>query len=200
MPAPFSSTLAAALWPARDASRPFVAVRAAALVVAGALALTLSARAQVPFWPVPMTLQSLVVLAMASALGGRLATAAVALYLVEGALGLPVFAGTPEKGLGFAYMAGPTGGYLAGFLVAAAVVGHAADHGWDRSAPRLLAVMSLGHALIFAFGYAWLAMLLGAHVAWTAGVAPFALATLVKTLLAAALVAGSWKLVARLRG
>jgi biotin transport system substrate-specific component len=200
MKAPLSRTLAAALWPLRGGARAFAAARAGALVLAGTLALTLSARAQIPFWPVPMTLQSLVVLAMASALGGRLAVAAVALYLAEGALGLPVFAGAPERGLGLAYMVGPTGGYLAGFLAAAALVGRAADRGWDRSAWRLLVVMSLGHALIFAFGFAWLAMLSGPGAAWTFGVAPFALATGIKTLLAAALVGGAWRLVGASRG
>lgn len=194
------STLAAALWPVAASSRAVAAARAGVLVVLGALALTLSAKAQVPFYPVPMTLQTLVVLALASALGARLAVGAVALYLIEGALGLPVFAGTPEKGLGLFYMMGPTGGFLVGFLAAAAFVGFCADRGWDRSALRMLGVMSLGHALIFAFGYAWLASMLGAKIAWDAGVAPFIAATIVKTLLAAALVAGSWKLIARLRG
>jgi len=194
------STLAAALWPVEASSRTVAAARAGVLVVAGALALTLSAKTQVPFYPVPMTLQTLAVLALASALGARLAVGAVALYLIEGALGLPVFAGTPEKGLGLFYMMGPTGGYLAGFLAATAFIGFCADRGWDRSALRMVAVMTAGLAIVYAFGFAWLSALLGAKIAWNAGVAPFVLGDIVKMLLAATLVTGSWKLIARLRG
>ncbi|HLH51466.1 MAG TPA: biotin transporter BioY, partial [Roseiarcus sp.] len=165
-------TLAAFLWPERAASRASLA----ALAVIGTLALTLSAKVQVPFYPVPMTLQTLVVLILGAAFGARLAGATVALYLAEGLIGLPVFAGASA---GPIYMAGPTGGYLLGFLVAAIAIGSLAERGWDRSGPRLLAAMALGHALIFAFGFAWLAGLIGAEKAWALGVAPFFAATLV---------------------
>jgi biotin transport system substrate-specific component len=188
-----SPTLVATLWPQDAASR---IARFAVLVIAGTLALAVSAKAQVPFYPVPMTLQSLVVLALGAAYGARLAGATLMLYLVEGLLGLPVFAGASA---GPAYMMGPTGGYLAGFLVAAALVGWLADRGWDRSALPLIGAMSLGHAVIFAFGFAWLAMLIGAEKAWTAGVVPFVAATIVKTLLAWALVAVAWRGVELLR-
>jgi len=93
------------------------------LVLGASLLLTLSAKIQVPFWPVPMTMQSYMVLVLGMALGPRLGPAAVAVYLAQGAIGLPVFAGTPEKGIGLAYMAGPTGGYLLGFFVAAVITG-----------------------------------------------------------------------------
>ena len=89
-------------------------MRAVLLAVAGSLLLWASAKISVPFWPVPMTMQPFVVLGLGAAFGWRLGMATVALYLLEGALGLPVFQGTPEKGIGLAYMAGPTGGYLAG--------------------------------------------------------------------------------------
>src|SRR5690349_15200312 len=121
-------TLIDALWPA--GATPVI--RWAVLALAGSLLLTASAKAQVPMWPVPMTMQSFVVLVIGMAYGARLAGATVALYLLEGALGLPVFAGTPEKGIGLAYMAGPTGGYLAGFAVAAVAMGWLAERGWDR--------------------------------------------------------------------
>lgn len=186
-------TLAQTLWPAeaRDVAR------GAVLAFAGALALTLSAKAQVPFWPVPMTMQTAVVLALGAAFGARLAAATVALYLVEGLLGFPVFAGAVA---GPAYMAGPTGGYLAGFLAAAFLVGALAERGWDRSGLRLLAAMAIGHAVIFAFGFGWMTVLFGADKAFALGVAPFWLATLLKTGLAAAVVAAGWKGVERLRG
>ena len=194
------SSLAAQLWPVEGASRATALLRFAALSVAGALALTLSAKAQVPFYPVPLTLQTLVVLVLGAALGARLAPGATLRYLLEGAAGLPVFAGTPEKGIGLAYMMGPTGGFLAGFVLAAAFIGWCADRGLDRPAWKLTAVLFAGHALIFVLGFAWLAQFIGVEKAWMAGIAPFYLATAVKTLLAAAIVAGSWKLIGRLRG
>ena len=186
-------TLGSAVWPARDRARLF---RAAALCVAGSLVLALSAKIQVPFYPVPMTLQTLVVLLLGATLGMRLSAATVGLYLIEGLLGLPVFAGAAA---GPAYMAGPTGGFLAGFLVAAAAIGWLAEVGWSRSPLKLLAAMTLGHAIIFAFGFLWLSALIGPAKAFAAGVAPFALATIVKTLLACALVTAAWGGVAKLR-
>jgi biotin transport system substrate-specific component len=162
--------------------------RVVALALGGTLALAVSAKVQVPFYPVPMTLQTLVVLVLGAAYGARLAAATVALYLLEGLFGLPVFAGAVA---GPAYMAGPTGGFLIGFVAAAAFVGFCADRGWDRSLLRLFVSMTLGHALVFAFGFAWLAVLIGPEKALVAGVAPFVLATVLKTLLAVALVAAT---------
>ena len=117
------------------------------------------------------------------------------LYLVEGALGLPVFAGTPAHGLGLPYMLGPTGGYLLGFLAVAALMGWLAERGLDRSMPRLFAAMLLGHAVIFTLGWAWLATFVGPAKAWAGGVEPFLLGTLVKSALGAALVPSVWGLV-----
>jgi biotin transport system substrate-specific component len=188
------ATLAATLWPAQRSSR---IARAAALAVGGALALTLSAKIQVPFIPVPMTLQTLVVLVLGAAFGARLAAATVALYLLEGLLGLPVFAGAVA---GPAYMAGPTGGFLLGFLIAAALIGFLAERGWDRSWGRLVAAMTLGHVAIFALGFGWLAVLIGPEKGFALGVAPFALATIVKTLLAAALIVAAWGATGRAPG
>ncbi len=183
-----NSTLATALWPEKTNS----IVREVTLAVLGTLLLTLSAKVQVPFYPVPLTLQTLAVLVLGAGLGWRLGAATIALYLAEGALGLPVFAGTPEKGLGLAYMMGPTGGFLAGFLIAAAFVGFCAQRGWGQSFLRLLAVMSAGHVLIFGLGFAWLSVLAGPQTAFAAGVAPFFLATVLKTVLAAAVLRALW--------
>ncbi len=121
-------TLAGTLWPAGKAH---ALLRGLVLAVAGTALLTVSAKIQIPFYPVPMTMQTFVVLALGMAYGWRLGGATLLLYLAEGATGLPVFAGTPEKGIGLAYMLGGTGGYLAGFVLAAARF-----VGWSRLARR----------------------------------------------------------------
>jgi biotin transport system substrate-specific component len=193
MTAPGTATLAVTLWPAAERS----IARGFLMALAGSLALWLSAKVQVPFWPVPMTMQTLVVLVLGAALGARLGAASVLLYLAEGAAGLPVFAGTPEKGVGLAYMLGPTGGYLLGFVVAEYLIGLLAERGWDRTIPRMFAAMTAGHLLIFLFGWGWLAYLLGPAKAWAFGVAPFYAATLLKTSLAAVLMPAAWKAVRR---
>lgn len=178
-------------------SRPAAAGRNVALAIAGSLLLTLSAKLQIPFWPVPMTMQTFVVLVLGTAFGWRLGAATVALYLLEGALGLPVFAGTPERGIGLAYMMGPTGGYLAGFLAAAVLCGRLAERGWDRSVWRTALAMTIGHLLILFLGWAWLATLIGPQKAYLAGVEPFYAATVAKTLLAMVALPLAWKLVGR---
>ena len=170
-------------------------VQGFALALGGSLLLAFSAKVQVPFYPVPLTLQTLVVLLIGATLGARLAAASVALYLFEGLVRMPVFAGAVAGPL---YMAGPTGGFLVGFLAAAALIGFAADRRWDRSWIRLLVSLSLGHAVIFAFGFVWLSQLIGPEKAFAAGVTPFALATIIKTLLAAALVRAGRSMAARL--
>jgi biotin transport system substrate-specific component len=175
-------------------SRPATAGRDVALAIAGSLLLTLSAKLQIPFWPVPMTMQTFVVLVLGTAFGWRLGAATVALYLLEGALGLPVFAGTPERGIGLAYMTGPTGGYLAGFLAAAMLCGRLAERGWDRSMWRTALAMTIGHVLILFLGWAWLAVLIGPEKAYLTGVAPFYAATVAKTLLAVVARPLAWKL------
>ena len=178
-------------------SRPAAAGRDVALAITGSLLLTLSAKLQIPFWPVPMTMQTFVVLVLGTAFGWRLGAATVALYLLEGALGLPVFAGTPERGIGLAYMMGPTGGYLAGFLAAAVLCGRLAERGWDRNPWRTALAMTVGHLLILFCGWAWLATLIGPHKAYLAGVEPFYAATVAKTLLAVVTLPLAWKLVGR---
>lgn len=171
-------------------------LRKAALVVAGSALLALSAKVQVPFYPVPMTMQTLVVLVIGATFGLRLGLATIALYLLEGMTGLPVFA----SGAGPAYMMGPTGGYLAGFAVSVALMGLGAERGYDRTPGRAFALMALGHAVILAMGWAWLSTLIGPEKALAAGVLPFVWATVFKTVLAAGLSVALWKLVARLRG
>lgn len=167
----------------------------AVAAVAGSLLLALSAKITVPFWPVPMTLQVLAVFLIGAAYGRNLAAATLLLYLAEGAAGLPVFA----TGAGLAYMAGPTGGYLAGFLVAAAIAGWAADRGLDRNPLTLFGAMLVGEIVILALGAAWLSVLFGFGKALEYGVGPFIVTDLVKVALAAAIVPATWNLIERLR-
>ena len=182
-------TLVDALWRADGGI-----LRPVALAVLGSLALWVSAKVQIPFYPVPMTMQTFAVLVIGMAFGWRLGAATVLLYLAEGALGLPVFAGTPERGIGLAYMAGPTGGFLAGFVVAAALVGMLAHRGWDRRLSTTLVAMVLGTAVIFACGILWLGTLIG----WDKPVLdlaliPFLPAAAFKIALAAAVLPAVWK-------
>jgi biotin transport system substrate-specific component len=148
------------------------------LALLGSAVLAASAQVVLPAWPVPATLQSLAVLLLGAAGGARLGMAAVGLYLIEGALGLPVFAG---GGAGPAALAGPTGGYLLGFLPAAWLAGQARGPLWRQGAVLLAA-----HGLLFVPGVAWLAGFVGAERAFFAGFAVFLPATLVKTALALA--------------
>ncbi len=189
IPAP--TLLASLLW------RGDTLRRNVALMIAGSLLLTFSAKAQIPFWPVPVTLQSLVVLMLGMAYGSRLGAATVLAYLAEGLVGLPVFAGAVA---GPAYMAGPTGGYLVGFLVAVVLIGRLAERGWDRSLPWATAAMTIGHCLLFIPGIAWLAVLLGPEKAVAVGLTPFIFATIAKTLLGAAGVASVWAMVGKRSG
>ncbi|MEM6762126.1 MAG: biotin transporter BioY [Pseudomonadota bacterium] len=159
------------------------------LALAGTLALAISAKIQVPFYPVPMTMQTFVVLVIGMAYGWRLGGATVLLYLAQGAAGLPVFA----AGGGLAYFAGPTAGYLVGFFVSAVVVGLLAQRAWDRHVVTTLIAMTIGTAIIFAFGAAWLSVLAGVEVAVTKGVLPFIYGAVFKIGLAAAVLPLAWK-------
>jgi biotin transport system substrate-specific component len=164
----------------------------AILVLLGTGLLTLSAKVQVPFYPVPMTLQTLVVLLLGLAYGSVLGAATVLAYLAEGALGLPVFAGTPEKGLGLAYMLGPTGGYLLGFALAAGVAGWIAEH--RPSLPGLVSAVAAGTIAIYVPGLLWLATFVGIEQAIAVGLVPFVWADLAKGALAVALGTAGWAL------
>jgi biotin transport system substrate-specific component len=183
-------TLAEAVWSPATGSNQ---VRAVVLALIGTALLAISAKIQVPFWPVPMTMQTFAVLVLGMAYGWRLAGASVLFYLAQGAIGLPVFA----AGGGIAYFAGPTGGYLLGFLLAAVAVGWLAEHGWDRSPLRTLAAMLIGTAVIFALGLAWLATLIGLPQAIGVGLVPFLPGEAVKIALATAILPFAWRLLHR---
>ncbi|MEM6490682.1 MAG: biotin transporter BioY [Pseudomonadota bacterium] len=168
------------------------------LVVGASLLLWAAAKVQIPFYPVPLTLQTLALFLIAATLGFRLGTAAVLLYLAQGAMGLPVFAGTPEKGVGLAYMAGPTGGYLLGYLLATGVVGWCADRGLTRTALGAAAIMLAATMVMYAPGLAWLGVLFGFDqpiLAW--GLTPFMLGDALKLALAAGLAYAATRAVRR---
>lgn len=184
------------------ASRLPVWLRNLVLVVAGALLLTLSARVQVPMWPVPMTMQSFAVLFLGAALGPKLGAASVAFYLAQGLAGLPVFA--MPGAAGPAYFLGTTGGFLLSFIPAAYVAGQFAARG--VSLVKVAIGMILAHALILVVGMAWLAFFaqlangatgVGLARAFAVGVQPFIIGSLVKVALATALVSAGWTLLRR---
>jgi biotin transport system substrate-specific component len=176
--------------------------RNALLAFAGSLLLILSAKVQVPMWPVPMTMQSFVVLFLGAALGPQLGAASVALYLAKGLAGFPVFAMAGAAGP--AYFLGTTGGFLLSFIPAAYIAGLFATRG--ASLAKVALGMTLAHALILVLGMLWLAYAaalasgafgVGLERAFTVGVQPFVLGSLVKVALATAFVAAGWSLVRR---
>lgn len=186
------NTLANTLWPTSADQHSWL--RNLLLAFAGSVLLAISAKINIPFYPVPMTMQTFMVLCIGMAFGWRLGGATLLLYLGEGALGLPVFAGTPEKGIGLAYLMGPTGGYLFGFFVAAVTVGWLAEKGWDRNMWTTLAAMIIGTAIIFILGLLYLGVLFGWDkpiLEW--GLIPFLPGAGFKIGLAAAVLPLTWK-------
>jgi biotin transport system substrate-specific component len=139
------------------------------LALLGVGVLAAAAHISIPFWPVPMTMQSGTVLLLGAAYGSGLAEATLLAYLAAGALGLPVFA----AGAGLAYLAGPTAGYLLGFLAAASFMGLCASRGWMRGVIGTVAAFLGGIVIIYALGLAWLGVLMGTHKAVALGLVPF---------------------------
>lgn len=174
-----------------------------AMVLIGTLFITAAAKINVPTWPVPVTLQSFAVAALAGAFGARIGTLTVIAYLIEGAIGVPVFA----TGGGLAYLLGPTGGFLIGFVPMAWIIGRAADLGASGRVVMLGIAMLIADALLFVLGYAWL-LALGANAAWldhtnllgsafAKAVQPFLVWDALKMVFAALTVSGVWALFRR---
>ncbi len=201
--------LAAALWPAeaRPAQR---ALRFAFLAVLGVVFIALCAQARVPFYPVPMTGQTFAVLLVGTAFGWQLGLATLLLYMGAGAVGIPVFA---NWSAGPGVIAGATGGYIIGFVLAASLLGYLAQRGWSRSLPLTVLGMVLAEILIYLPGVPWLAVWYGStgaqylaegqgawNAAFASGLIPFLLGDLLKLLLAAAIVGAGWRLFGRKRG
>tara|TARA_B100001123_G_scaffold446601_1_gene601545 strand:+ start:1509 stop:2075 length:567 start_codon:yes stop_codon:yes gene_type:complete len=158
-------------------------------ILFGTLLLTISSKIQVPFWPVPMTMQTFVVLIIAMSYGWKLSTLTLAAYLIEGAIGIPVFA----KGGGLTYLIGPTAGYLYGMLVAASVVGYFADKGYGKSIITCLFPLFIGTIIIFVFGITYLGLIIGFDTAIKVGLFPFIPSEIFKIALALFIIPTIWK-------
>jgi biotin transport system substrate-specific component len=168
------------------------------LVLAATLVVAASARLQyvLPFTPVPINGQTLAVLLVGATLGSRRGSIALAVYLAEGAAGLPVFSG---GALGAAWLLGPTGGYLWSYPLVAWVVGALAERGWDRTPLRAGAAMLAGNAVIYLIALPWLALFVGSERVLVAGLLPFLPGDLIKVAIAAAILPTAWAVVGRIR-
>jgi len=154
---------------------------------AGSILLALLARLSipVPFSPVPITGQTFGVLFLGGVLGIRLATLSVIFYIIEGIVGIPVFAG---GSFGLLYLLGPTGGYLIGFIPAAYSVGYLSEKGWNQKIRLTLSSMIIGAAIIFLFGVSWLSISAGLNAAITIGFIPYTIGAVIKIALATSIV------------
>ena len=155
-------------------------------IVLGSIALTISAKIKIPFYPVPMTMQTFVVLFLGISLGYKIGLAAIGLYLFEGIIGLPVFSNSPEKGVGFLYFTGPTMGYLIGFLTACYL---ASMIKFEDSFYVVLGKLVLATSTIYILGLLWLGTLIGwDKPIFVLGAKPFLLAEIFKITILALLV------------
>jgi biotin transport system substrate-specific component len=151
------------------------------MALIGTIVIAVSSKIKIPFYPVPMTMQTLVVLIIGIGFGWKLGMATIALYLFEGIIGLPVFSGTPEKGIGFMYFVGPTMGYLIGFIVA---VFFAGKFEYDNNLIKNFFKLTFATSFIYILGMIWLGGLIGwDKPVYALGVQPFLLAELFKILL-----------------
>ena len=152
------------------------------LALIGSIILAVSSKVKIPFYPVPMTMQTLIVLVIGIGFGWKLGLATVSLYLFEGIIGLPVFSGTPEKGIGLIYFTGPTMGYLVGFLVAVYISG---KFNYDNNLLKNFLKLMLATSLIYILGISWLGSLIGwDKPIFQLGAQPFLLAEVFKILIA----------------
>ena len=152
-------------------------IKKISIVIFGTLLLAISAKIKVPFYPVPMTMQTFVVVLIGITLGWKLGLVTIFAYLFEGAIGLPVFAGTPEKGVGISYMIGPTGGYLIGFISSVFIAGFV---NLNKNIFVKFSLISLSIFVIYLTGVPWLAYLAGWEVAYIWGIKNFILAEIFK--------------------
>ena len=157
-------------------------IKYAFIALIGSIALAISSKVKIPFYPVPMTMQTLVVIMIGAAFGWKLGLATVSLYLFEGIIGLPVFSGTPEKGVGIVYFTGPTMGYLIGFLVAVFLAG---KFNYSKNLITNFLKLTFATSVIYLLGMVWLGSLIGwDKPIFKLGAQPFLLAELFKILIA----------------
>jgi biotin transport system substrate-specific component len=168
--------------------------RSVSLVFAFSLLTALAAQISIPMRPVPITAQTFAVLLTGALLGSRLGAAAMIVYLMEGAVGLPFFS---EGRGGIGHLFGLTGGYLVAFPAAAFITGAFAENGWDKRFFTAAAAMAVGSVVIILAGWAWLSQFMPAATAFETGVKPFIIGDIVKIVLAAALLPTGWKLLKR---
>ncbi len=156
-------------------------IKKISIIIIGSIILTLSAKIKIPFYPVPMTMQTFVVLFLGVIFGYKIAFATVSLYLLEGIIGLPVFSNSPEKGVGLIYFTGPTMGYLIGFLFAALLSGY---FDFKKNILLIFFKLVLSVSIIYIFGMLWLGTLIGwDKPIFDLGAKPFLLAELFKILI-----------------
>lgn len=167
-----------------------------ALVVAGTALVAVLAQVAIPLWPVPVTGQTLAVLLVGASLGAARGAASLSLYALLGAVGLPIYS---DSSSGWSVLLGPTGGYIIGFIVSAAVVGWAAERSWDRGWYKPIITFIGGSLVVFAIGLPWLAVSLGQlglpndlQSVLVAGFYPFIIGGLIKAGIAAALLPALW--------
>jgi biotin transport system substrate-specific component len=204
-------TLAGVVWPDGASPAAMRTIRAVILAVLGSVFVAVCAQVQVPLWPVPVTGQTFAVLVVGMAYGWRLGGATLLLYLAAGAVGLPVFA---KFAAGPGVLAGPTGGYIVGFVLAAALIGYLAQRGWDRNVWQTALAMLIGNVVIYIPGLIWLSMFYAgpgaqfvantgattaAGAAIAGGLTPFLLGDALKLALAAALFPVAWRLISKYR-
>lgn len=146
-----------------------------------------------PFTPVPFTIQPMIVLVGAAALGSTLGAFSQILYLMLGVAGLPVFAFSPELPQGFLRLLGPTGGYLLAYPIAAFVTGYLAERGFDRRYVTSIAAMSIGLSVIFLGGVLWIARAAGIQTALATGLYPFIIVDVIKVIAAGLVLPTAWK-------
>jgi biotin transport system substrate-specific component len=181
------ATLASRFWPETSSLASKVL-----LAVVGSMIVAVAAHISVPMLPVPMTLQTMAVLAIGATFGARLGAATLALYVLEGAAGMPVFSPLAD---GYPGLAGPTGGYIIGFVFAAGLVGYLVENGWGRNVGKLFLACIAGAVVLYVPGLLWLGSYVGAEKVFEYGFNPFAIGDVVKAAVVALGVPAVWSLV-----
>ncbi len=166
--------------------KQFSVIRTLFLAILGTILLAISSKIKIPFWPVPMTMQTFVVLLIGVVYGWKLGLFTISLYLLEGIAGIPVFAGTPEKGMGIVYFTGPTMGYLIGFLISVFFSGFLS---FDNNFLKNFIKLTFSVSFIYVLGLIWLGTIIGwDKPVFSLGAKPFLLAELFKVVILSLLI------------
>ncbi|MDA3838359.1 MAG: biotin transporter BioY [Candidatus Delongbacteria bacterium] len=179
-------TLADTIWKEKSIAKDIILVASTSLMIA------LMAQIVIPMYPVPFTGQTLGVLLTGALIGKKRASLSLLSYLLMGFIGMPVFVGGT---FGIARLAGPTGGYLIGFVFAAMIVGYLCEKGWDRNFITSVFAMIIGSVVIYSFGLLWLSNFTGWSKVLSSGLIPFISGDIIKILIAASILPAGWKLI-----